>query len=254
MGRLEGRSAIVTGAAGDVGRACVEALAREGARVLATDVDEAAARTLAERLGADGLTVAAAVHDVSLEAHWIRVVDDAVARFGALDVLVNSAHIVLWKALEAHGLDDFRRIRSINYLGPFLGMKHAVPAMRRAGGGSIVNVSGVAGQRGVAGAAALGATEGGVKLMTKAVALECGAARDGIRVNSVHPGAIQAAQSERSGEDAALPATHVRSIDAVPLGRSGTPQDVAALVLFLASAESAYATGAEFTVDGGMVA
>jgi NAD(P)-dependent dehydrogenase (short-subunit alcohol dehydrogenase family) len=188
LGRLDGRVALVTGAAArGIGRACVAALVREGARVLATDVEEGGLAALGS---AHGDAVATALHDVIEEADWVRVVAGAEERFGRLDVLVNNAGITLAKPLEEHTLEEFRRINAVNYRGPFLGMKHVVPAMRRAGGGSIVNISSVAGHSAVPGYAAYSASKGGVRMMTKAVALECGAERDGIRANSIHPGPI----------------------------------------------------------------
>lgn len=259
MGRVDGLTAIVTGAAArGIGRACVEALAREGAAVLATDIDAAGVDALAERLRGEGLEVTAAAHDVGVPDDWARVVDEAVGRYRALGALVNNAGIVIPKPFEDHGLDDFRRTAAVNYRGPFLGMKHAIPALRRNGGGAIVNVSSIAGQRAVPGYAAYCASKGGVKLMTKALALECGAARDGIRINSIHPGPIWTSMIDNLGgpdaDAAAGEAMRARLAASLPLGRMGTPEDVAALVLFLVSSESAYATGAEFTIDGGMTA
>ena len=257
MGRLDGRVALVTGAAArGIGRACVAALTREGARVLATDVDEGGLAALA---ATHGEAVATAVHDVTDEADWVRVVADAEARFSRLDVLVNNAGITLAKPLEAHTLEEFRHINAVNYRGPFLGMKHAVPALRRAGGGAIVNISSVAGHSAVPGYAAYSASKGGVRMMTKAVALECGAERDGIRVNSIHPGPIWTHMIETLGDRDGLDETAGQAVQSqvgasLPLGRMGQPEDVAELVLWLASDDAAYATGAEFTIDGGMTA
>ena len=257
-GRLQGRIALITGAASrGIGRACTEAFLREGAQVLATDLDGAAVAALAEELGD---AVRPAAHDVTDEDAWIAAVAAAESAFGGLDILVNNAGITLAAPLEAHDLADFRRINAVNYRGPFLGMKHAVPALRRRGGGAIVNISSVAGLSAVPGYAAYSASKGGVRLMTKAAALECGAERDGIRINSVHPGPIwtdmiaglQSAGDTPGEEIAAAIQANVGA--SLPLGRMGRAEDVAELVLWLASDEAAYTTGAEFTVDGGMTA
>ncbi len=253
MGRLDGRIALVTGsAAAGIGRACVAALAAEGARVAATDVDEEAGREQAERLARAGHDVEFTRLDVTREADWHRAVDGVLQRHGRgrLDVLVNNAGICIEKPLEAHTLEEFRRVNEVNLLGTFLGVRIGTAAMARGGGGSIVNISSVAGQVGLPNFAAYTASKGGVRLLTKAVALECGEARNGVRVNSVHPGPIWTSMQAGLFGDTDAARERARSI--VPIGFLGEPRDVAEAVVFLASDESAYMTGAELTIDGGM--
>jgi NAD(P)-dependent dehydrogenase (short-subunit alcohol dehydrogenase family) len=254
MGQLDGKVAIVTGGASGIGAACAMTLAREGAKVVVTDLDDAGGQGVADRIG-DAAGEAIFLHqDVSLEAGWPAVIDAALQRFGGLDVMVANAGIgILCRAVEM-SLDDWRRQIAVNLDGVFLSVKYAVPAMRR-GGGSIVIMSSVAGLRGSAGLAGYCATKGGVRLFAKAVAMECAAAGDGIRINTVHPGIIDTPIWTK------LPASAGRNepIDpenlaraGVPLGRAGQAQDIANGVLFLASDASSYMTGAELVIDGGM--
>lgn len=245
-GRLQGRVAIVTGAASGIGAACAALFAREGARVMASDLQAEAGRALAERLSAEGGDVQFAAHDVSREEDWGRIVRAVSDRFGRLDVLVNNAGIALTGPVTDMPLETWRRLMAVNLDGVFLGVKHALPLMRRGGGGSIVNMSSVAGLKGVAGQAGYSATKGAVRLFTKSVALECAQAGDGVRVNSVHPGLIDTPiyGAGRSRLDE-------MSERLVPLGVKGAPEDVAEGVLWLASDESRYVTGAELVIDGG---
>ena len=253
MSRVRGKVALVTGAASDpgLGRAIARALAREGARVVATDVDEPGVRDCAEVIRADGGEALALRHDVTREADWQEVVARALDAFGRLDVLVNNAGIAVLKPLEQLSLADWNRQLEVNLTSVFLGCKHAAAALRRSGGGSIVNLSSVAGMIGLRTCVAYGASKGGVRIATKAVALEL--ARDGIRCNSVHPGFIWTnMQAQATG--ASDPASVTLGPGRVPLERLGEPRDVAECVLYLASDESRYVTGAEFVVDGGLTA
>ena len=253
MSRVRGKVAIVTGAASDpgLGRAIARTLAREGARVVATDVDEAGVRDCADAIRADGGEAIALRHDVTREADWQQVVARALDGFGRLDVLVNNAGIAVLKPLEELSLADWNRQLEVNLTSVFLGCKHSAAALRRSGGGSIVNLSSVAGMVGLRTCVAYGASKGGVRIASKAIALELG--RDGIRCNSVHPGFIWTnMQAKATG--ASDPASVPLARGSVPLGRIGEPQDVAECVLYLASDESKYVTGAEFVVDGGMTA
>ena len=253
MGQVQGKVAIVTGGASGIGAACAATLAREGAKVVVTDLDDAGGQAVVARIGS---TSAVFLHqDVSLEESWPSVIEAAERGFGRLDVMVANAGIgIMCRAVEM-SLADWRRQTAVNLDGVFLSVKYAVPAMRRAGGGSIVIMSSVAGLRGSAGLAGYCATKGGVRLFAKAVAMECAAAGDNIRINTVHPGVIDTPIWTK------LPGSTRRNtpIDphevakaGVPLGRAGDAQDIANGVLFLASDASSYMTGAELVIDGGM--
>ena len=190
MGQVDGKVAIVTGGASGIGAACAATLAREGAKVVVTDLDDTGGRDLVDKISGAGGEAIFLHQDVSLEESWPSVIEATERRFGHLDVMVANAGIgILCKAVEM-SLADWRRQTAVNLDGVFLSVKYAVPAMRRAGGGSIIIMSSVAGLRGSAGLAGYCATKGGVRLFAKAVAMECAAADDGIRVNTVHPGVI----------------------------------------------------------------
>ena len=190
MGRVEGKVALVTGAASGIGRACAEALAREGAWVVLTDVQDDKGERATREIGGRARYRR---QDVTHEDAWITLIAEIERDFGRLDILVNNAGIAIGcPDITAMSLADWRRQQAVNVEGVFLGVKHVLAAMRRAGnGGWIVNVSSVAGLRGAALLAGYCATKGAVRLFTKAVAMECAAARDGVRVNSVHPGIIE---------------------------------------------------------------
>jgi NAD(P)-dependent dehydrogenase (short-subunit alcohol dehydrogenase family) len=190
MGQVEGKVAIVTGGASGIGAACATTLARESAKVVVTDLDDTGGRDLVGKISSTGGEAIFLHQDVTLEETWPGIIEATERRFGRLDVMVANAGIgILCKAIEM-SLADWRRQIAVNLDGVFLSVKYAVPAMRRAGGGSIIIMSSVAGLRGSAGLAGYCATEGGVRLFAKAVAMECAAAGDGIRVNTVHPGVI----------------------------------------------------------------
>ncbi len=179
------------------------------------------------------------------------------AKFGRLDILVNNAGIAIAGSVLTMTLADWRRQTAINLDGVFLGVKHALPLMRASGGGSIVNISSLAGLKGSATLAGYCATKGGVRLFTKAVALECGAARDNVRVNSVHPGIIETPIWLGIAPGAGAPGANAPDLDAmsemvVPIGKKGVPEDIAQGVLYLASDESRYVTGSELVIDGGL--
>ena len=256
--RIDGKVAIVTGAASGIGAACAETLARAGAKVLATDIDRAGGEGVVHRIAAAGGDALFLDQDVTAEERWPQILTATEARFGHLDIMVANAGIGLMIPLEEMSLADWRRQQAINLDGVFLAVKHAIPAMRRTGGGSIILMSSVAGLRGAAGLAGYCATKGGVRLLAKAVALEV--ASDNIRVNSVHPGIIDtpiwakinpAAGAERRN---APIDPHERAGLAVPLGVAGRAQDIADGVLFLASDAARYMTGAELVIDGGIMA
>ena len=242
-GRLAGKTALITGGARGQGEAEARLFAAQGATVMVTDVLE---EQLAEVVAGIGTSARGMRHDVASEDDWAAAVAATLDAFGRLDVLVNNAAIYRVGPIEEERLDDFNRILSVNLAGTFLGIRAAIPAMRAGGGGSIINISSVAGLEGFAGHAAYGSSKWAVRGLTKVAALELGT--HGIRVNSIHPGAI----------DTPMIAPYVRAgVDrgaAYPIARVGVPADVASLALFLASDESSYITGAEMIVDGGLFA
>ncbi|HXO89493.1 MAG TPA: glucose 1-dehydrogenase [Stellaceae bacterium] len=255
MGQVQGKVAIVTGGASGIGAACAITLAREGAQVIVTDLDDASGQAVVDNIGSNGGTAAFLHQDVSLEESWPGVIEAAEQRFSRLDVMVANAGIgIMCRAVEM-SLADWRRQTAVNLDGVFLSVKYAVPAMRRAGGGSIVIMSSVAGLRGSAGLAGYCATKGGVRLFAKAVAMECAAAGENIRINTVHPGVIDTPIwtkiSGSTGRNTPID-PHEMAKAGVPLGRAGQAQDIADGVLFLASDASSYMTGAELVIDGGM--
>ncbi|HTX48414.1 MAG TPA: glucose 1-dehydrogenase [Caulobacteraceae bacterium] len=260
MGRVQGKVALITGGASGIGAGCAEVLAREGATVVITDVQDAKGGELAAAIQKAGGKARYLHHDVTSEAEWEGVVADIGKTEGRLDILVNNAGIgVACPSITMMKLEDWRRQQAINVEGVFLGLKHSIPLMRKAGnGGSIVNMSSVAGLRGSPILAAYSATKGAVRLLTKAVALECAGAKDGIRVNSMHPGIIETpiwlqivGMGAQAGTNAP-PDLDAMSSNAVPLGVKGLPSDIANGVLWLASDESRYVTGMEMVIDGGL--
>lgn len=243
MDRLKGKVAIVTGAAQGMGASHARVFIREGAKVVLTDLNEEKGEALAAELGENALFVK---QNVTSESDWARVVSTTEEQFGPVGVLVNNAGITMSKSLLDTSLEDYRRILDINQVSVFLGMKAVVPSMKKAGGGSIVNVSSINGLVG----GAIGYTDSkfAVRGMTKAAALEV--ASSGIRVNSVHPGVIETPMIMQSDTKAAVEefAKHI------PLKRLAKSEEVSSLILFLASDESSYSTGSEFVVDGGITA
>jgi len=247
-GRLAGKAALITGAASGIGRATAALFHREGAKVAATDRNEAGLKAL----GADADVTL--VQDVTDEARWREVVDAVVAAFGRLDILVNSAGIAVLGNIETTTLADWRKVMAVNAEGTFLGCREAVRAMK-ATGGSIVNLSSVAGIIGDASSLAYCASKGAVRLLTKSAALHCARAAYGIRVNSVHPSFAETPMV-LEGVARAKDPERIRAglMRAAPMGRMGKAEEVANAILFLASGESSFTTGAELTVDGGLTA
>jgi NAD(P)-dependent dehydrogenase (short-subunit alcohol dehydrogenase family) len=257
-GRVEGKIVLITGAAGGLGRAAALALAREGALVVATDLVAERGVELVAEIEAAGGRARFLTHDVTDEDAWRGVIEDVRATHRRLDVLVNNAGIGLSGAVVDMSLADWRRQTAVNLDGVFLGVKQALPLMRESGGGSIINVSSIAGIKASPNVSGYCATKGAVRLFTKSVALECAALKDGVRVNSLHPGIVETAiwdtligtgpegsNARPRGATLAAMTEH-----AVPLGRPGLPEEVAAGVLWLASDESSYVTGTELVIDG----
>ena len=249
-GRLEGRTALVTGAGSGIGRATALLLAREGARVVATDIDAGAAEATAA--GAEG-DIAALAHDVTSEDDWRRAVALAAGGPGGLSVLVNNAGIAPKATIEQETLEGWRRVHDVCLDSVYRGCHAALPAMAAGGGGSIVNISSVAALRGVAVYAAYCSAKAGVHLLTKAIALHCGRRGYNIRANSVHPGPIDTPILDPDRERFGERAIEARA-EAIPLGRIGRPEEVAECVLFLASDASSFVNGTELVVDGGFCA
>jgi 3alpha(or 20beta)-hydroxysteroid dehydrogenase len=248
-GRFSAKVALVTGAARGTGAETARRFAAEGARVLVADVLEAEGALVAKEIGAAARFVAL---DVTDESAWRAAVATAEREWGRLDVLVNNAGVAQPKSvLECSGA-EFRRVLEVNLVGPFLGMHVAAPLIAKGGGGAIVNVSSVQGIVGRAGLPAYTASKFGLRGLTKTAALELGAL--GIRVNSLHPGGVD---TPLAREAAGVPITS-EQLDAahrqLPVPRVGTPADMAAAILFLASDEAAYVTGTELVVDGGLTA
>ena len=248
--RLEGKVAIITGGARGQGATEARMFAQEGARVVIGDVrDEQGMQVEAEirELGGEAVYLHL---DVTSADDWQQAVDTAEQRFGKVDVLVNNAAIVLRKNIEETTVDDWDNIMEINAKGVFLGTKTVIPAMRRAGGGSIINISSISGLVSI-GPPAYIATKGAVRLFTKSTAIQYAA--ENIRANSIHPGSVDT-DMRREGMGASTPEEIQERVNQIPLGRVGTTEDIAYGVLFLASDESSFMTGSEVVIDGGYTA
>ena len=254
-GRLEGKAALVTGAARGIGAATCERLAREGAAVLAADVRIEEAEALAARLAGEGGRVRAVRLDVASEAEWSGAVAAAREAFGGLHVLVNNAGIARIEDVETETREGYEALIAVNQTGAWLGMRAAVPALRDSGGGSIVNVSSIYGTCGGNGTAiAYHASKGALRLMTKNAALRYAGER--IRVNSVHPGFIETPmiQPFLERDDPSARRVHEFILSRTPMGRMGRAEEVASVIAFLACDDASYVTGSEVYVDGGWTA
>jgi 3(or 17)beta-hydroxysteroid dehydrogenase len=253
MDRVKGKTAIVTGAAGGMGRAEARLLAKEGANVIVTDVDGASILKVAEEIGREGGRAIPIKHDVTSEAGWDEVIQRAIEEFGRLDILVNNAGVILYKKITDTSLAEWRQLMSVNLDGVFLGTKAAINAMKKSGGGSIINIASVAGLIANPDAAAYHASKGGVRAFSKAAAIECSKAGYdyNIRVNSIYPGVINTAMADDLRKDEAK---YRQALSWHAMGHFGEPEDVAYGVLYLASDESKFLTGSELVIDGGWTA
>lgn len=269
MGQVQGKVAIVTGAASGIGRAAALALARGGASVMATDIDEAGVKDTVTMIQKAGGKALSAKQDVTDEKVWDEVLAETERHFGAPTILVNNAGVAIGGAIMDYSLADWQKQMAINVDSVFLGTRAAMRAMTK-GGGSIVNISSVAGLRGSAGVSAYCASKGAVRLFTKAAAVECGQMGLKIRVNSVHPGIIDTpiwqkgitrmTETMNTDQTTALSGTAgANALDPnmiaganAPMGRAGTPEEVAELIVFLASDASSYISGQEHVIDGAM--
>ncbi len=249
MGRLDGKVALISGAARGMGNATARAFAREGAKVVVTDLVDEEGEAFVKELGD------AAIYrhlDVTKEDEWQAAVEAATNTFGHLNVLVNNAGTVIPSMMRDLSLEHYRVVTEVNQTGVFLGMKSATAAMEAAGGGSMINISSIDGMIGMDLVFAYVASKWAVRGMTKAAALEL--APIGIRVNSIHPGFIHTQLGNANPTEESKASLDRYSARRVPLGRTGEPEDIANLALFLASDESAFSTGSEFVADGGFLA
>ncbi|MET0452120.1 MAG: glucose 1-dehydrogenase [Mycobacterium sp.] len=248
-GRLEGKVALITGATGGIGTATAEMFVREGAQVMLTDTSTEAQYALSDRLRDEGATVSATTLDVSSAQDWTDAVERVDQIFGRLDVLVNVAGIVYWEGIEDTDESSWDRVIAVNQTGTWLGMRAAMPHLRASGNASVINTSSILGLIGSGGAAAYHASKGAVRLLTKTAAVEYATA--GVRVNSVHPGVIATPMIQTIlDEEGEQQADIVRT----PMRRAGRPDEISPVMVFLASDESSFITGAEIVVDGGLTA
>ncbi|NTX34956.1 glucose 1-dehydrogenase [Myxococcus sp. CA033] len=253
MKRVEGKVALITGAAGGLGSASARMLAREGAKVVVTDraSQEALGREVAASLG-EGMGLFLPL-DVTREEDWIRAIDTTLEQFGRLDVLVNNAGLGIPKDVENLSLEEWRLVHAVNLDGTFLGCKHGIRAMRQCGArGSIINISSLAGLIGVPTLPAYGSAKGAVRMFTKSVALHCAQQGYGIRCNSIHPTFVETTMVKALMEASGMPDKAREGMRrSIPLGHLGEPDDIAHAVVYLASDESKLMTGSEFVLDGG---
>ncbi|MDA5192636.1 glucose 1-dehydrogenase [Govanella unica] len=256
VGRVAGKVALVTGAASGIGRATAELLLREGARVVLSDIEGAAVTALAATYGDRALGVG---HDVTRAEDWQLVLAATEDRFGGLHILVNNAGIVITGTVEETSLEDWHKLHAVDLDSVFLGCKYAIPLMAassggEAGGGSIVNISSVSGIVAGHNLAAYNSAKAAVRHLSKSVALHCARAGYGIRSNSVHPSFVMTAILDDLARDKPQAEVHARLVRQIPLGRLGRPEEIAAAIVFLASEESSFMTGAELVIDGGISA
>ena len=245
--RLNNKVALITGASSGIGKGISELFAKEGCSIILADKNIDEAKHLCDEISKFNPNCLALNLDVTLEQNWIEVIQKSIIRFGKINILVNNAGIYSRKPVEQTELNEFEEILKVNLNGTFLGTKHVIPEMRRNKKGSIINMSSTAGLVGNIGSGAYGASKGGIKIFTKYAALQH--AHENIRVNSIHPGPVD---TKMISENLSTPSNTNKVISKIPLKRIGTVNDVAMGVLFLASDESSYITGAELVIDGGL--
>nr|WP_042360040.1 glucose 1-dehydrogenase [Geomicrobium sp. JCM 19055] len=247
MMRLQNKVAIITGAANGMGAKEAELFAAEGAKVVATDVNTEQLDKLVSRVKATGGEILGITHDVSSEDQWKSVIATTLDTFGKVDVLVNNAGISINKSFAELTMEQWNSVMDVNLNGCILGMKYAIPEMKKTGAGSVINISSIGGIVGMAGSSPYTAAKGALRSLSKSAAVEYG--KDNIRVNSVHPGIIVTPMTAESMEQA-MPYYQMHT----QLPNLGEPEDVAYGVLFLASDESKFMTGSELVIDGGWTA
>lgn len=249
MGRLKSKVAIITGAGSGMGKAEALLFAKEGAKVVATDINEAAVKGTVDEIKSNGGEALAIKHNVANKADWEVVYEKTIDKYGKLDILVNNAGVTQAGSMDDLTEEEWDKVININLKGTFLGIQLAIPHFKNNNGGSIVNISSIAGLTGSSGAGAYTASKGGVRLLTKSVAADYG--KYNIRANSVHPGYIETPMSKEYLEDETYKQWFLSQ---TPLRKYGKPEEVAEAVLFLASDASSYITGVELAVDGGVTA
>lgn len=246
MGRLNNKVAIITGAGGGQGKAEALLFAKEGAKVVVTDVQNDKVKAVVEEIIENGGEAIGFFHDVSSEEKWIQVVKETVEKFGKVDILVNNAGITIQKSLHETSVEEWNKVMNINLTGAFLGMKHVLPVMMENKGGSIINISSIAGLTGGSGASPYTASKGALRLLTKATAIDY--AKHNIRCNSVHPGYIETPMTKDMFTNEHMMNWFRAN---TPLPYLGKPEDIAYGVLYLASDESKFVTGVELPIEGG---
>jgi 3(or 17)beta-hydroxysteroid dehydrogenase len=255
MNRVKDKVAIVTGGALGLGKADCILLAREGAKVVVTDIKAREGAEVVAAIHEAGGEALFLEHDVGSEDDWARVVQQTEKRFGRVDVLVNNAGLGISGTVEDTSLNEWRKTLRVNLDGVFLGTKYAIEAMKKHGSGSIINLSSIEGLIGDPTLAAYNASKGGVRIFTKSAALHCAKSGYGIRVNSIHPGYIWTPMVEEILRATGDVAAGRRALDALhPVGHIGEPDDIGWGVVFLASEESKFMTGSELVIDGGYTA
>jgi NAD(P)-dependent dehydrogenase (short-subunit alcohol dehydrogenase family) len=248
VGRLTGKVAIITGAAMGQGEIEARLFAKEGAKVVATDLQVAQLDRVINEINNSGGQAIGLKHNAASDEDWIKVVETAVETFGKVDILINNAGISTDRTLETFSIEDWNKVLSVNLTGCVIGMKYVVPEMKKSGGGAIINISSIAGIVGLNYTNGYTASKGALRALSKAAALEL--AKDNIRVNSVHPGIIVTPMIQDALESGAQEMFEMGT----PLPRLGKPEDIAYGVLYLASDESSFVTGTELIIDGGWTA